>query len=153
MKRDGEARRLLRLRGWGRNGGIHGREVTDRTLPAPVSKGPAADRMEGMRRTTVLYLTSRECVARDLAFLLLPRASGNACAGDLMVFTRDRIFMVGFAVAKQRPGPALAHIAGRIRDLGQTCHIIHAETPAHAVEQLARLIDGGRAFSDHMESL
>ncbi|MEN8196230.1 MAG: hypothetical protein ABFS30_06915 [Pseudomonadota bacterium] len=142
MSGEKETRRLLRLRGWGRNGGIHGREVTDKKPPALVSKGPATDRIEGMRRATVLYLTSRECVARDLAFLLLPRASGYAGAGDLMVFTRESVFMVGFAVAKQRPGPALAQIAGRIRDLGHTCRIIHAETPAHAVEQLARLIDG-----------
>lgn len=151
MKRAGETRRLLRLRGWGRNGGIHGREVTRKTLPAPVLKGPATDRVEGMRRAAALYLTSRECVARDVAFLLLPRESGEAGegrdgraprGGDLMVFTRGSVFMVGFAMAKQRPVPALARMAGRIRDLGQSCRIIHAETPAHAVEQLARLIDG-----------
>jgi hypothetical protein len=151
MKREGETRRLLRLRGWGRSGGIHGREVTHKMPPAPVSKGPATDRIEGMRRAAALYLTSRECVARDVAFLLLPREADTAgegsnerspCVGDLMIFTRGSVFMVGFAIVKNRPGPELARMADRIRDLGQSCRIIHAETPAHAVEQLARLIDG-----------
>jgi len=103
-----------------------------------------------MRRAAALYLASRECVARDVAYLLLPRfgedghdANGarGAAVGDLMVFTRDRVFMVGFAMAKQRPAPGLARTADRIRDLGQNCTIVHAETPAHAVEQLARMID------------
>ena len=148
MSRDKESRRLLRLRGWGRDGGIHGREVARRNLTAPVVKAPATDGIEGMRRAAALYLTSRECVARDVAFLLLPREAEKAgegrapCAGDLLVFTRGSVFMVGFAIAKQRPGPALARMAGRLRDLGQACRIIHAETPAHAVEQLVRLIDG-----------
>lgn len=150
MKRDGAGRHLLRLRGWGRDGGILGRQVAGK-IPAPrVSKKPDIDRIEGMRRASALYLTSRECVARDVAFLMLPRLAGEAgddghgrapCIGDLMVFTRDRVFMVGFAMAKRRPGPALARMAHRLRDLGQACRIIHAETPAHAVEQLARLID------------
>lgn len=142
MSEGREVRRLLRLRGWGRNGGIHGREVERKKLSAPVAKRPATDMIGGMRRAAALYLTSRECVARDVAFLLLPRETGKAGTGDLMVFTRDRVFMVGFAMAKQRPDPALARMADRIRDIGQNCRIIHAETPAHAVEQLVRLIGG-----------
>ena len=148
MKRDGEARHLLRLRGWGRNGGIYGRKAEGKGAVATVAamaKMAKADRIDAMRRAASLYLTSRECVARDVAFLLLPREMADAQAGDLMVFTRGGVFLVGFAMAKQRPGPALARMAGRIRDLGQSCRIIHAETPAHAVEQLARLIDGGGA--------
>ena len=152
MSGEGEVRRLLRLRGWGRKGGIHGREVA-RTRPvAAGAKASAADRVEGMRRAATLYLTSRGCVARDVAFLLLPGETdapdvgkGGAlhCVGDLMVFTRESVFMVGFALARRQPRPALARMAGRLGDLGQTCRIIQAETPAHAVEQLARLIDGG----------
>ena len=137
-----ETRRLLRLRGWGRNGGIYGRKAEDK-VGAPVAARPATGCIAGMRRAAALYLTSRECVARDVAFLLLPREAEEACAGDLMIFTRGAVVMVGFAMAKRRPGPALARTAGRIRDLGQSCRIIHAETPAHAVEQLARLLDGG----------
>jgi hypothetical protein len=147
MSANRAARRLLRLRGWGRDGGIYGRKAEGK-LPAPAAANPACDRIEGMRRAATLYLTSRECVARDVAFLLLPREMDEARAGDLMVFTRGGVFMVGFAMANRRPGPALARMTGRIRDLGQSCRIIHAETPAHAVEQLARLIDGaggGRA--------
>ncbi|MBE9557544.1 MAG: hypothetical protein IMF08_11865 [Proteobacteria bacterium] len=136
-----ETRRLLRLRGWGRDGGIHGRIVNRKTPVA--GKKAGTDCIAGMRRAAALYLTSRECVARDVAFLLLPREADEACAGDLMIFTRGAVFMVGFAMAKRRPGPALARTAGRIRDLGQSCRIIHAETPAHAVEQLARLLDEG----------
>ena len=148
MKGDGEARHLLRLRGWGRNGGIYGRKAEGKGAVATVAamaKMAKADRIDAMRRAAALYLTSRECVARDVAFLLLPREISEACAGDLMVFTRGGVFLVGFVMAKQRPGPALTRMAGRIRDLGQSCRIIHAETPAHAVEQLARLIDGGGA--------
>lgn len=140
MSGDRETRRLLRLRGWGRDGGIYGRK-TEGKVAVPVAARPAADKIEGMRRAAALYLTSRECVARDVAFLLLPRETEEARAGDLMIFTRGAVFMAGFAMANQRPGPALARAAGRIRDLGQSCRIIHAETPAHAVEQLARLID------------
>lgn len=147
MNGDGEARHLLRLRGWGRNGGIYGRKAAGRgpaTAPI-VAQVAKVDRVDAMRRAAALYLTSRECVARDVAFLLLPREMEEACAGDLMVFTRGGVFLVGFAMARQRPGPTLARMAGRIRDLGQSCRIIHAETPAHAVEQLAQLIDGGGA--------
>ena len=148
MKRDGEARHLLRLRGWGRNGGIYGRKAEGKGAVATVAamaKMAKADRIDAMRRAATFYLTSRECVARDVAFLLLPREMADAQAGDLMVFTRGGVFLVGFVMGKQRPGPALTRMAGRIRDLGQSCRIIHAETPAHAVEQLARLIDGGGA--------
>lgn len=142
MSREGEVRRLLRLRGWGRKDGIHGREVA-RTRPvAPRAKVSAADRVEGMRRAAALYLTSRECVARDVAFLLLPgetdapdegKGGARRCVGDLMVFTRESVFMVGFALygrvrARQaatragvgahgrparRPGPDLSHNPGR----------------------------------------
>jgi len=141
MSGDRESRRLLRLRGWGRNGGIHGRKVESKA-PAALLKEAKVDRIAEMRRAAALYLSSRECVARDVAFLLLPREAGRTCVGDLMVFTRGDVFMAGFVAAKRRPDPALTRMAGRIRDLGQYCRIIHAETPAHAVEQLARLIDG-----------
>jgi hypothetical protein len=141
MSGDRQSRRLLRLRGWGRNGGIYGRAAEGKKA-APVVAKRTIDRIDEMRRAAIFYLTSRECVARDVAFLLLPRNSDGTCAGDLMVFTRDQVFMAGFAMAKQKPSPALARLIGRIRDLGQPCRIIHAETPAHAVEQLARLIDG-----------
>jgi len=150
MNRDGKSRRLLRLRGWGRDGGIYGREAEPgKKVSLPVK--PNGDRVEGMRRAAALYLTSRECVARDVAFLLLPGEAATSAGaktqsnrgGDLMVFTRKSVFMVGFAMTRNRPDPALTRLAHRIGDLGQTCRIIHAETPAHAVEQLARLIDGG----------
>jgi hypothetical protein len=95
-----------------------------------------------MRRAAALYLASRECVARDVAHILLPGGAEKGGAGDLMVFTRREVLLVGFALSKRPPGPALARMAGRIRELGRPSRIIHAETPAHAVEQLARLIDG-----------
>lgn len=146
MSGNRQSRRLLRLRGWGRNGGIYGRTAESKKVATVVAERNV-DRIDEMRRAAILYLTSRECVARDVAFLLLPREPDGTCAGDLMVFTRSHVFMAGFAVVKQRPNPALARLVGRIRDLGQSCWVIHAETPAHAVEQLARLIDrttGGR---------
>lgn len=153
--RDAERRRrLLRLRGWGRDGGIHGRLVTG---PAPLRRDGvrknAGDRIPEMRRAAALYLASRACVARDVAHILLPErkseekpdagGDANETAGDLLIFTKRGVILVGFAMAKRRPAAALSRIAGRIRDLGQNCRIIHAETPAHAVEQLARLLDGG----------
>lgn len=138
---DGEERQLLRLRGWGRGGGIHGRAVSRRRpVSPPAGKGADRNGIEAMRRAAALYLTSRECVARDVAHFLLPPAKGGG--GDLMLFTRRGVFMIGFAPAKGRPSPGLARMAWRIRELGQNCRIIHAETPAHAVELLARLVDG-----------
>lgn len=145
MTGEGERRRLLRLRGWGREGGIFGREAARRAPARPSKRKPGeSERIEAMRRAAALYLASRECVARDLAYILLPggEAEGGAYAGDLMVFTRHDVILVGFALSKRQPGLALARLAGRVRELGQPCRIIHAETPAHAVEQLARLIDG-----------
>ena len=96
-----------------------------------------------MRRAAALYLASRECVARDVAHILLPggEAREGGHAGDLMVFTRRDVILVGFALTRRPPGPALARMAGKVRELGRPCRIIHAETPAHAVEQLAQLID------------
>lgn len=145
MTGEGERRRLLRLRGWGREGGIFGREAV-RRVPARPSQRKAGgpERIEAMRRAAALYLASRETVARDVAHILLPggEAGKDTHIGDLMVFTRRDVFLVGFALPKRPPGSALARIAGRIRELGRPCCIIHAETPAHAVEQLARLIDG-----------
>lgn len=145
MTGEGERRRMLRLRGWGREGGIFGREAVrrKRTLPEK-RKAKGAERIEAMRRAAALYLASRECVARDVAHILLPGGDSGegAHGGDLMVFTRRDVILVGFALPKRPPGPALARMTGRIRELGRPCRIIHAETPAHAVEQLAQLIDG-----------
>lgn len=151
MNQEGKERRLLRLRGWGRAGGIQGRTVRRRGRAQPPKESRRkADGIAEMRRAAALYLRSRACVARDVAHILLPGREASVEAerddrgggGDLMIFTRSGVFLVGFALAKRRPAPALARMAGRVRDLGQTCRIIHAETPAHAVEQLARLIDG-----------
>jgi len=143
MTGEDERRRLLRLRGWGREGGIFGRDAVRRMGARPESrKANGAERIEAMRRAAALYLASRECVARDLAYILLPGGAGEGGAGDLMVFTRRDAFLVGFALPKRPPGVALSRMAGRVRDLGRPCRIIHAETPAHAVEQLAKLIDG-----------
>jgi hypothetical protein len=143
MTDEGERRRLLRLRGWGREGGIFGQEATRHKRVQPEKrKAGDPERIEAMRRAAALYLASRECVARDLAYILLPGGEGKGSAGDLMVFTRRDVFLVGFALPKRPPGAALARMAGRVRDLGRPCRIIHAETPAHAVEQLASLIDG-----------
>jgi len=135
-----EERRLLRLRGWGRKGGIYGR-ATQGKAPGTAVQGKQVDAIGEMRRAAALYLASRECVSRDIAFLLLPPGHGRNCVGDLMVFTRGDVFMAGFAMTRQRPAAALSQMAGRIRDLGKSCRIIHAETPAHAVEQLERLIE------------
>lgn len=153
MRNGEERRRLLRLRGWGRDGGIHGRLMTGR---APVRRDAvqdyAGDRISEMRRAAALYLTSRACVARDIAHIVLPqqkegesgaRGESGDTAGDLLIFTKRGVILVGFAMARRRPAAALSRMAGRIRDLGQNCRIIHAETPAHAVEQLARLLEGG----------
>jgi hypothetical protein len=143
---------LLRLRGWGRDGGIHGRLMTGRApLRRDGVRKNAGDRVSEMRRAAALYLTSRACVARDVAHILLPerkpaeepaaRSQSGEAAGDLLIFTKRGVILVGFAMAKRRPAAALSRMAGRLRDLGQNCRIIHAETPAHAVEQLARLLE------------
>ena len=103
-----------------------------RAKPQPIT--------QAMRRAVALYLTSRECVARDVGFLLLHEGTGDGA--DMVVFTRGDMFLVGIAIAGRGPGPAISRQSKRVRDLGQSYHLIEAETPAHAVEQLARLIDG-----------
>ena len=125
---------------------------------------PARPRLDqvAVRRAAALYLLGREAMARDVAFLLLPmadeapppalgearrRAAPSAAvragAADLVLWTKAGTLLVGFAPAKSRPRPTQQGLAAALRDLGQTYRTIHAETPADAVEQLARLIEGG----------
>lgn len=111
-----------------------------------------------MRRAAALYLLSREALARDVTFLLLPdpaEGSGGAAASrgvpagavrpgaaDLVLWARGRALMIGFAPARDRPSPAQRRFAAALRTLGHEYRVLHAETPAHAVELLARLLAG-----------
>lgn len=142
MSGEDSERRLLRLRGWGREGGFLGRSVARRKTQRPAIPAGEGERngVDAMRRAAALYLASRESQSRDLAWLELPRNGRGG--GDIMLFTRRGAWLLGFARARRRPAPALTRFAGQIRALGHSCRIIHAETPAHAVELLARLLDG-----------
>lgn len=134
--------------------------VTQRSRPRGLPR-PQAD-LSAMRRAAALYLLSREAVARDVAFLLLPApadpdrkpvhdshaAPARAVrpgAADLALWLRGRMLLVGFAPAKGRPRLAQDRFAAALRGLGHDYRTIRAETPAHAVEQLVKLIDGSGA--------
>lgn len=131
--------------------------VTQRPHPRGIPR-PQAD-LAAMRRAASLYLLSREAVARDVAFLLLPEPSDagerpahdpraapsravRPGAADLALWLRGRMLLVGFAPAKGRPRLAQDRLSAALRGLGHDYRMIRAETPAHAVEQLVKLIDG-----------
>lgn len=119
---------------------------------------------DAMRRAAALYLLGREAVARDVVVLLLPgpderpatagpRGTASAKTGapaaavrpgsaDLMVWTRGRVLLVGFAPPKGRSRPGQDRFAASLRALGHDYRMLHPETPAHAVELLAKLLDG-----------
>lgn len=134
--------------------------VTQRAHPRGIPR-PQAD-LSAMRRAAALYLLSREAVARDVAFLLLPEPAGadgrpahdpraapsravRPGAADLALWLRGRMLLVGFAPAKGRPRLPQDRFAAALRGLGHDYRMIRAETPAHAVEQLVKLIDGSGA--------
>lgn len=134
------------------------RRARPRTAPRPVFD------VDAMRRAAALYLLGREAVARDVAVLLLPgpdermatagpRGSDSARTGapaaavrpgaaDLVVWAHGRCLLVGFAPPKSRPRPAQDRFAAALRSLGHEYRMLHPETPAHAVEMIARLLDG-----------
>ena len=114
--------------------------------------------MAALRRAVSLYLASREAVARDIAFLVLPDAGqdrednlppGRRCvhpgAADLLVWTGNRGLVVGLCPARGRSRLAQQVFGETLRRLGHEYRLIRAETPAHAVEQLQELIDGAAA--------
>lgn len=173
------------------------RQPTVALAGRPRSGRPSFDR-PALRRAAALYLLSRETLARDVSFLLLPAgaeappASGPAAprrpaapgsgnggprgagrdardapddpddpagrddrdgrvvparalrpgAADLVVWLRGRVLLVGFAPPRARPLLAQQRFAASLRALGHEARLIHAETPAHAVEQLAALLEG-----------
>jgi len=136
--------------------------VTHRARPRAAPR-PGFD-LDAMRRAAALYLLGREAVARDVAVLLLPgpderpatagpRGSDTARTGapaaavrpgaaDLAVWARGRCLLVGFAPPKGRPRPGQDRFAAALRALGHDYRMLHPETPAHAVELLAKLLDG-----------
>lgn len=117
-----------------------------------------------MRRAAALYLLSREALARDVTFLLLPdpaeadrrpaatsrgtdargapAGAVRSGAADLVLWARGRALLVGFVPSRDQPSPVQQRLAVALRGLGHEYRMLHAETPAHAVELLARLIDG-----------
>ncbi len=116
---------------------------------------PRGQAIAAMRRAVSLYLASREAVTRDIAFLVLPdagqdregdsppgRRSVHPGAADLLIWTRGRGLVVGLCPARGRSRLAQEVFSGTLRRLGHEYRLIRAETPAHAVEQLEKLIDG-----------
>jgi len=72
----------------------------------------------------------------------VPAGAVRPGAADLMLWARGRVLLVGFAPARDRPSPAQRRFAAALRALGHEYRVLHAETPAHAVELLARLLAG-----------
>lgn len=114
------------------------------TKPRPRIQPSAPERLEAMRRAAVLYLTSRECVARDVAFMRIaePRDSDpGAGTADIVVWAPGKTFAVAFAHMSGRD--LTERQRERVTRVGGLYFTVRAETPAHAVEKLAQLIDGG----------
>lgn len=114
--------------------------------------------VSAMRRAATTYLASRGSVKRDLAFITLPgiaeenpeqsltaRCGVFPGAADLIVWTGARVLVIGLAPAKGKTRLAQDLLSATLRRLGHEYRLVRAETPAHAVEQIARLIDGVRA--------
>ena len=104
-----------------------------------------------------LYLASRNSATRDLVYVMLPetgrrdgderlpgRSGIHPGAADVIVWTKGRAMVVGLAPVKTRSRLAQDMFSGALRRFGHEYRLIRAETPAHAVEQLAKLIDGPR---------
>ena len=131
----------------------------ERSRP-PTSGGSREARfyaVSAMRRAVTTYLASRGSAKRDLAFITLPgiaeeeadRSLAARCgvfpgAADLIVWTGARVLVIGLAPAKGKTRLAQDILSATLRRLGHEYRLVRAETPAHAVEQIARLVDGIR---------
>lgn len=100
------------------------------------------------RRAVRLYLTSRESLARDVAFAMLAGESSNASgdpaggAADLLVWPPGGAAFAIALVPATGPAPRpVERLADRVAALGGHLYEIRAETPADAVAQLRGLID------------
>ena len=74
MSRDQKSRHMLRLRGWGRNGGFHGRLVAPKALASPVVKAPVTTPIArfAVRRARIARMRSPATALRASAMSSMP---------------------------------------------------------------------------------
>lgn len=108
-----------------------------------------------MQKAAATYLYARQEYVRDLLFCHIPNGGARtkaeagifksmgvqAGAPDLIVWMRGRTLQVELKPKGGRLSPAQKAFGDRLKALGHSYHVVTAETPAHAVEQLVRLLE------------
>lgn len=89
-----------------------------------------------MYQAAELYLQSKRLTARSVEFMVCPGAPLR-----LLVWTEAGMMPVVFVPKGERLPWATVSLVQRLGTLGHTCAVILAETPAHAVKQMASRLD------------
>lgn len=114
---------------------------------------------QAMQRAVALYLESRKCVVRDLVYTHIPHGGKRgrteaaifkglgvvAGAPDFVIWLKGgAVLNIELKAKGGSLNPAQKAFGAGLHALGHSYHVVTAETPAHAVEQLERLLDGER---------
>ena len=101
-----------------------------------------------MRKAIGQYLAGREKATRDLAFVFLPSGETDPArnGADLIIWLRERTHIISLVPGKQHIGPFRDRFHAALRTLRHRTHVIRAETPGHAVEQVVAIVDDNGGF-------
>lgn len=113
------------------------------------SKAERPPSLEAMREAIGIYLTSREATTRDLAFAFLPSGETDPTrnGADLIIWLRDRTHIISLLIGKESMGSFREHFHDALRTLRHRTHVVRAETPFHAVEQIVSIVDDNGGFT------
>lgn len=124
---------------------------------------------DDLQAAQVRYLESRRATLRDVMFCAVPNAAQMITSGarknyrlaaylrkqglvpgapDLIIWLRGHVLHIENKVKGRTASAAQEAFGEGLKALGHSYHILAAETPADAVDQLQRLLDGkaqGRA--------
>lgn len=105
--------------------------------------------LEAMREAIGVYLTSRETTTRDLAFVFLPSGETDPTrnGADLIIWRRDHTHIISLLIGKESMGQFRQHFHDALHTLRHRTHVVRAETPFHAVEQIVSIVDDKGGFS------
>lgn len=107
------------------------------------------------QKAQVSYLAGRRDMARSLVFCAIPNAARRgpklatllkatgmvAGAPDLIVWMRGRVIQIENKVRGRRPTPAQEAFGDGLKALGHEYHVVTAETPGDAVNQLIEILE------------
>lgn len=108
-----------------------------------------------MQKAAATYLYARQEYVRDLLFCHVPNGGARtraeagifksmgvqAGAPDLIVWMRGRTIQIELKPKGRTATGNQEWFGDRLKTLGHSYHVVTAETPAHAVEQLVRLLE------------